>query len=132
MKSLVVEDDFVSRLVMQKMLSPYGQCDAAVNGKEAIQAFTLAFNEGVPYELICLDIMMPEMDGKEALKIIRNIESEQMVAPQNEVKVIMVTALDTPKEVIDAFYHGGCTSYLVKPIDKIKIIRSVKELGLLE
>jgi len=131
MKTLVVEDDFVSRLVLQKMLTPFGICNIAVNGKEAIEAFILAQNEGEPYDLICLDIMMPEMDGREALKIIRQKEIDLNIPPRKETKIVMITALDTPKEVIDAYYQGGCTSYLVKPISKVKIINAVKELELI-
>ncbi|MBU1101812.1 MAG: response regulator [Bacteroidetes bacterium] len=130
MKSLVVEDDFVSRLVLQKMLAPYGICEVAVNGKEAVEAFTLASEEGLPYDLICLDVMMPEMDGKEALSIIRDKEAKANILPKDEAKIIMITALDTPKDVMDAFNKGGCTSYLVKPISKMKIVQTIKELGL--
>ena len=130
MRTLIVEDDFVSRLILQKMLSPFGQCDLAANGKEAVQAFSIAFNEGKPYDLICLDIMMPEMDGKDALKVIRRLERQQRIQPVYEAKILMVTALDTPKEVVDAFYHGGCTSYLVKPIEKRKLIEKIRELNL--
>ncbi|MBU2493461.1 MAG: response regulator [Bacteroidetes bacterium] len=131
MRILVVEDDFVSRLVMQKMLSVYGNCDVAVNGKEAVEAFSLAYIENNQYDLICLDIMMPEMDGKEALSIIRQKEKEWNIPPKNEVKIIMVTALDTPKDVVGTFYNGGCSSYLVKPITKEKIIKSIKDLSLI-
>ena len=131
MKSLVVEDDFVSRLVLQKMLMPCGTCNIAVNGKEAVEAYILAHSEGEPYDLICLDIMMPEMDGREALKKIRQKEIDLNILPQKETKIIMITALDTPKEVIDAYYQGGCTSYLVKPINKEKIINAIKELELI-
>lgn len=132
MKSLVVEDDFVSRLVLQKMLAPYGQCDAAVNGVEAVKAFTFAITEGEPYDLICLDIMMPEMDGKEALKIIREKEKEFNIHPSIETKIVMITALDTPKEVLEAYYKGGCTSYLIKPIEKSKIKNALKDLKLIQ
>jgi two-component system, chemotaxis family, chemotaxis protein CheY len=131
MKTLVVEDDFVSRLVLQKMLMPFGICNIAVNGKEAVEAFIMAQSEGEPYDLICLDIMMPEMNGREALKMIRQKEIDLKITPQNETKIIMITALDTPKEVIDAYYQGGCTSYLVKPINKDKIINAVKDLQLI-
>ncbi len=130
MRSLVVEDDFISRLILQKMLSPFGSCDVAVNGKEAVQAFSIAMADNKPYDLICLDIMMPEMDGREALKIIRQKELEMNVQPQNEAKIIMITALDTAKEVIDAYYKGGCTSYLVKPISKVKIVQAITSLDL--
>lgn len=131
MKILIVEDDFISRLVLQKILSPYGACDIAVNGREAVTAFTLALEEGNSYDLICLDIMMPEMDGKDALKIIREKERQKNIAPGNETKIIMTTALDTPKDVVDAFYQGGCTSYMVKPIERKKLLDLIKEYGLI-
>jgi two-component system chemotaxis response regulator CheY len=130
MRTLVVEDDFLSRMILQKMLQPFGSCDVVVNGKEAIQAFKLAILDNNPYTLICLDIMMPEMDGKEALKLIRQEEQNLGVIPKNEVRIMMVTALDAPKDVIDAYFEGGCTSYLVKPINKIKIMNALKELQL--
>jgi len=129
MKILIVEDQMVSRFVLQKMLKDYGECDTAVNGKEAVAAFTMASEEGKPYDIIFLDIMMPEMDGREALKLIRKMEKESGVKASNEVKIIMVTALDTPEEVVDAYYHGGCTNYLVKPIYKNKLEALIKELN---
>lgn len=128
LKILIVEDQMVSRFVLQKMLKDYGECDTAINGKEAILAFTMALEEAKPYQLIFLDIMMPEMDGREALKLMREKEKEFGVHAKNEAKIIMVTALDTPAEVVNAYYHGGCTNYLVKPIDKKKLETAIKEL----
>lgn len=130
MKTLIVEDDFISRTILKKILSPFGSCDTVVNGKEAVEAFSLANAEGNQYDLICLDIMMPEMDGREALKIIRQKEKDFGVLPKEEAKIVMITALDTPKEVIDAYYKGGCSSYIVKPIQKAKIIENILDLGL--
>jgi two-component system, chemotaxis family, chemotaxis protein CheY len=130
MKSLVVEDDFISRFVLQKMLAPYGVSDVAVNGREAVQAFTIAVSEKQPYDLICMDIMMPEMDGIESLKVIQEKIKEFDISPKEEPKIIMVTALDTPKEVVEAYYHGGCTYYLTKPINKSKILFLLEEMEL--
>ena len=131
MKILIVEDDFGSRIAMQKMLSPYGECEVAVNGKEAVGAFTGCLEAGIPYDLICLDIMMPEMNGREALCLIREKEGSFNIALRDEVKIVMMTALDTPKDVIDAYYNGGCTSYLVKPILKDDVLKMLTELKLL-
>jgi len=129
MRILIVEDDFTNRILLQKFLSPYGSCDIAVNGAEAVQAFQLAADDGIFYDLICLDIMMPQMDGNEALKIIREKEKQMKIAPEKETKILMVTALDSPKDVIESFYQGGCTAYLVKPVQKSILIRRLKELN---
>ena len=77
MKTLIVEDDFTSRLFLQTFLSRYGECHIAVNGREAVEAFRMAADNGSPYDLICMDIMMPEMDGQEAVKQIRALEEAQ-------------------------------------------------------
>ena len=121
MRMLVVDDDFNNRMLLQKLLASYGEAETVVDGQEAVEAFLLAHSEGRPYELVCMDIMMPEMDGHQAVQIIRAKEKELGIAPRDEVKVLMVTALDSPKEVMKAYYRDGCTDYLAKPITKEKI-----------
>ena len=130
MRILIVEDDFTSRALMQKMLAPYGECDVVVNGEEAVEAFSMALAEAEPYQLVCLDIMMPRMDGQMALRAIREIEKISGVTPRSEAKIIMTSALDSPKEVMEAYYQGGCTGYLVKPIEKVRLQGLLAELGL--
>lgn len=131
MKTLIVEDDFISRKIMKELLAPLGESDIAIDGAEAIQAFRLAHEERRPYDLICMDIMMPNMDGHEALARIREYEKERGIAAANEVKVIMTTALDDPRNVVEAFYRGGATSYLVKPITRQNLMKEIRSHGLL-
>lgn len=131
MKALIAEDDFASRKVLQKFLAEFGDCDVAVNGKEAVQAYAMAMAENEPYDLVCLDIMMPEMDGQEVLKRIRESERAHGITQQQEVKIIMTTALDSPHEVVEAYYRGGCTAYLVKPIQRRKLLETLKVYDLL-
>jgi two-component system chemotaxis response regulator CheY len=130
LRALIVEDDFISRKILQKFLAPYGECDIAVTGTEAVKAFMLAIDGGKPYDLICLDVMMPEMDGLEVLRTIRDKERDMGVGDKKGTKIIMTTALDSPKDVIEAYYHGGCTDYLVKPVDIQKLLSLLKEYGL--
>ncbi len=59
------------------------------------------------------------------------MEKEHDVAPQDESKVIVTTMLADEKETHDAFFLGGATSYLVKPIDEEKLLNEIKSLGLL-
>jgi len=129
MKILIVEDDLTSRILLSRMLSPYGDCDVVVNGKEAVECFDLAHAEESPYDLICLDIMMPEMDGQEVLAVIREKEEENKIAGLDGVKIIMVSALGDKDNVLKAF-QSGCEAYLTKPIEKAKLIEHIKEFGL--
>ncbi|ACU89521.1 response regulator [Desulfomicrobium sp. ZS1] len=130
MRILIVEDDFVGRKVMHQLLLEYGECDVAVDGVEAVKAFELAWAANQPYDVMFLDIMMPNMSGHEALKIIRDREKERGVTPQNEVRVIMTSALDDVKNVTQSFFQGGASAYLVKPIERRKVIEELRKLGL--
>jgi len=131
MRTLIAEDDFTARRILKEILSPYGDCDVVVDGEEAVQAFRLAYEDNYPYNLICMDIMMPKMDGQEALRRIREMEKEMGIQGSKEVKVIIVTALDDPKNVIEAYYKGGATSYIIKPIEKAKILKEIYSFGLI-
>lgn len=121
MKTLIVEDDFTSRLIIQKFMEPYGECHQAVSGKEAMQAYKLACEENKPYDLICLDIMIPELDGQQVLQSIRRIEAESGVPLGQGVKIIMITALGDKDNVLDAF-RETCDAYLVKPVERSKLL----------
>lgn len=131
MRILIVEDDFVGRKIMHKLLMEYGECDIAVDGAEAIKAFDLAWESGNPYDVLFLDIMMPNMSGHEALKVIRAREKERGVPLSKEVKVIMTSALDDVKNVTQSFFQGGASAYLVKPIERRKIIDELRKLELI-
>ncbi len=121
MNILVVEDDFISRVLLQEFLKPYGTCHMASNGAEALIAVDGMLDRKTPYELICLDIMMPEMDGHTLLKKIRELERQRRIGGKDAVKVIMTTALDDPKNIMKALVRGGCEGYLTKPIDLDKM-----------
>ena len=130
MRFLIADDDFDSRRLLQKILYPFGYCDAAVDGEEAVEAFRSALKNGEPYDLVCLDIIMPNMDGQQALREIREVEAEMGVPEGERVKAVMISALDDTKELHDAFFLGEATSYLVKPIRKKTLINEIKNLGI--
>lgn len=132
MRALIVEDDLNAAKLMYEILSPYGDCDMVINGQEAIEAFEIAIKRKQPYDLICLDIMMPEMDGQEALRLIRKYEVSIGIKPEDEVKIIMTTAVDTTLDKLDAYYSGGCTDYITKPIKKEMILAFLKRYSLIE
>ena len=130
MKILLAEDDYVTRKFMANFLSKYGECDVTVDGMEAVDAFTMALEDGEPYDLACLDIMMPVMDGYQALVGIRNLERDRNIPEDKAVKVIMTTALNDEKNVKMAF-DLGCSVYSGKPIDQERFEQALKKLGLI-
>ena len=130
MKILVVEDDFKNRKLLQSQLSLFGECDTAVDGEEAILAFRMSLDNQQPYDLICMDIRMPNIDGKEALRKIRQIENKLGCQDEDKVKVIMTTALDDAEAVVES-YEEGATAYLIKPITKQKLVEELLRLDLI-
>jgi two-component system, chemotaxis family, chemotaxis protein CheY len=121
MKTLIVEDDFSSRICIQGMLHDFGPSEVAINGNEALEAVRMALDKGEPYDLICLDIMMPEMGGHEALVGIRELEESHDIQIGHGAKVVMTTGLADKDNVLDAF-RQQCDGYLVKPIERGKLL----------
>jgi two-component system chemotaxis response regulator CheY len=130
MKILLAEDDYATRKFMADFLSKYGDCDVTVDGMEAVDAFSMAVEDGTPYDLVCLDIMMPVMDGYQALVGIRNVEKEHNIPEEKLVKVMMTTAL-TDEENVKMAFSLGCSVYSGKPIDKERFEQALKKLGLI-
>lgn len=128
MRILIAEDDFASRKFMLKFLTKYAEVDVTVDGQEAVNAFELALEDGEPYDLVCLDVMMPNMDGLEALETIRQLEAG-CTTTMKRARVIMTTALNEVNQVDKAF-QLGCEGYAVKPIDTEKFLMIMDKMGL--
>ncbi|MCX7921987.1 MAG: response regulator [Clostridia bacterium] len=131
MRILIAEDDLTSRKFLSKFLSQYGECDVVVDGLEAIDAYMLSMREKQPYDLICLDIMMPKVDGVKVLKAIRDLETQKGILPEKRAKIIMTTALAEAQFVQTAFEYG-CEAYASKPIDTKKLVEVIQKLGLIQ
>jgi two-component system chemotaxis response regulator CheY len=129
MKTLIVEDDVVSRILLQELLQSHGPAHVAVNGREAVAAVAAALQCGEPYDLICLDIMMPEMDGQQALREIRALEAQQSASGKAGAKILMTTARYETENVMGAF-REQCDGYLVKPVDEAKLCKYLRWFGL--
>ena len=129
LKILIVEDDFTSRVLLQEIVRPHGVSHVAVNGREAVEAVKQAFQIKKPYHVIFLDIMMPEMDGRETLRLIRSIEQTEGIMIGRGVKIIMTTSYGDSKNIMEAF-KDLCDAYLVKPIQIEKLNKELRTLGL--
>lgn len=129
MKFLIAEDDFVSRKFIQKVLSRYGECDVVVDGLEALDVFLMSLDEENYYNVVFLDIMMPNLDGLKVLENIRKLEKQYNLSDDKKVKIVMTTALDSAQKVMKSFEEGS-QAYAVKPLDVEKILKVLENMGI--
>jgi two-component system chemotaxis response regulator CheY len=116
MKVLVVDDDITTRIVLEEILSGYAEVHTCADGDEAVLAYRRQLECGEPYDLVCMDILMPKMNGIEALNLIRREEELDPVLRRRHTKVIMTTG-SGDRSTIDQAFQGLCDAYVVKPID---------------
>lgn len=123
-KILIVDDHLANRQLLLEILKDIGQLDVACDGKEALGAYQKSIQESQPYDLILLDVAMPEIDGLELLKIVRDTEQGAGVGMGEGIPIIMITAHKEP--LLDAF-NSGCDDFVIKPIDGAKLLKKIKE-----
>ncbi|MDQ7835861.1 MAG: response regulator [Humidesulfovibrio sp.] len=129
MRILIAEDDVASAQYMEGLMARFGDCHVVYDGEEAVSAFAAALEEGRPFQVVCLDIMMPQMNGQEALQQIRALELQAGVQNDHEAKVVMTTALGDVRSVMGAYKHGA-TAYVTKPILPEPFFETLRNLGI--
>ncbi len=132
MKTLIVEDTLINQEFLKMIMEEWGECVVAESGEDALVAFGEALEAGVPFDLIFMDIMLPGMDGLQALEKIRAIEAESGVPEQDQTRVIVTTALDDDANASRAFIRGQALSYITKPIRQEKIEAELRNFGMIE
>jgi two-component system chemotaxis response regulator CheY len=125
-----VDDVELNCELIRLILSKHFQCDTVTHGMKAIELFQEAWEKDQPYELICLDIMMPVIDGKRVLQILRLME-ERMGEDCRPARIIMVSARFDHATMTQC-RKMGCDAYIVKPIDPNEFFRWLKRLDLVE
>ena len=118
---LVVDDAKFMRHLLKKLLTEAGFeiAGEAVNGEEAVAKF-----EALRPDLVTMDVVMPAMNGLEALQRIRDIDPA--------AKVVMVSAVDQRESLLEAV-RAGATDYVVKPFDGKRVSAAVhRALGALQ
>ena len=131
MKILIADDDLLSRKLLYNLLSQYGECDLVIDGLEALDAYLISLKENNPYDLVCLDIIMPKVDGVKVLKHIEDLETQMGILPDKRVKIIMTTAL-AQTQIMQNTFELGCDAYMAKPIDTAILIEVLQRFGLIK
>lgn len=129
MKTLIVEDDLVIRLMLRRFLEPFGSCDEAPSGLAAIARFKAALEARELYNLVCLDIQMPGWCGFDVLTELRSLETSFQVTRHRCSRIIMVTSNTEPAAIQRT--SGLSDAYLLKPVAKSVLYDRLLTLGLL-
>ncbi|MFC1734475.1 response regulator [Candidatus Hydrogenedentota bacterium] len=130
MRALIVDDDAIAREVLTIFIKKYGECICVEDGQQAVEAVEKALESKAPYDLICLDIEMPKMDGHKVLLNIRKLEREQGISKTDRAKVIMATAMLDFANMRQALAEQ-CDAYITKPIDGQELMGKLRKLGLI-
>ena len=130
MKVLIAEDDIASGKFLSKLLSRYGEVVLATDGIAAVDEFVKSVSEGKEFDLVCLDIMMPKIDGYKTLQSIRDAERKLGIPRISRCKVVMISALDV--DFAASYASNDYDDYICKPIDIMKFESIIKKLGLLD
>jgi two-component system, chemotaxis family, chemotaxis protein CheY len=131
MKTLAVEDVCMMRKLLEKLLSPFGACDSVENGTEALIKFSHTCLNEEKYDVIFLDLMLPEISGEDVLREIRDIENNLGIKKEERVKIIICSALSDYENVIK-IVKKHCDAYISKPFYKQIIYKTLKQLKLIK
>jgi CheY-like chemotaxis protein len=113
MRFLIIEDDFVSTLILEDLLKNYGTCKVLSRPQKVFDIMDEILDN--TFDIIFLDIMMPEIDGIEILKAIRNEEDKKNDLKKKNI-IVMQSALNE-KSIIEESKKNDCNDFLEKPLN---------------
>lgn len=128
---LIIDDDELARELLATQLEPYAVCDLAADGYGGVAKFTAALLEGNPYQVIFLDIVMPGMDGHAAARAIRHLEEERGIPVERGVNIVVLSSLNTPQDIIQAYIAAQSAAHLIKPVRLDKLLKTLRKLELI-
>lgn len=127
---LVVDDSSSVRQFFQCVLAGHGECDMAVDGVEGVKLAGRAFMDNRPYDVIFLDIMMPQISGLTACRKIRDMERAAGLSQDGPCRIVMVSSLSDSGTMLKAQFESGADAYLTKPVEPAAIREILCGFGL--
>ncbi len=126
---LIVDDDPSIVTLLEHHLKEMGQCTGVNSGQQAIDAIRSMHHQKQQYDVVCLDILMPGMDGRQVISHIRAMERAQDIPQKYQSKIVMVSSLDGAQDKLKAF-RESCDSYITKPVDKEQLFEVMQSVGI--
>lgn len=125
MNFLVIEDEMTALIKMKALLSAYGDGAGVTNGYQALEQCAAAIKKGTPFDLVTIDIGLPNVSGLQVLQAINKLEADHQIPAS---KKIMVTASGTKNNLVKAA-SSGCNGFMVKPVKKDTLEEKMAALG---
>ncbi len=123
---LVAEDNEINALLMRSLLTRSGHhAVITTNGEQALESWLAAKSAGTPYDLVLMDIQMPQLDGIETTRQIREREAGE---PGLRTPILALTA-NTLVEDRYACFEAGMDGFLIKPLDREKLTEALAGLA---
>ena len=123
---LVAEDNEINALLMRSLLTRLGHhAVITTDGEEALESWLAARSAGTPYDLVLMDIQMPQLDGIETTRRIREREAGE---PGRRTPILALTA-NTLVEDRYACFEAGMDGFLIKPLDREKLAEALTGLA---
>jgi len=132
LKILIIEDTPVNREFLILALKPYASCKAVSTGEAGLAEHKRALDQGLPFDVVFLDIQLPGIDGLKTLELMRAAEDQYEVPESRRSRVIVTTVLDDDRAASRAFISGQAVSFMTKPFRARQIADELRKLGLLE
>jgi len=131
MKILVIEDDYSSSIMFQRYLENYGKCETVSTGFDGMQKYIESISSGQQYNLIIIDIILPDMNGYEVLETIRAEEDARKYIDAERTKIILTTSLDDEENrKLAEKLTPGLETYYTKKFVLEGFDEKLQELGL--
>jgi two-component system chemotaxis response regulator CheY len=130
MRALIVEDTLINQEYLKMILSAWGECQVAESGEQAVAAFAGAL-DSTPFDVVFMDVMLPGMDGLQALERIRALEQARGIQPEKVVKTIITTAMDDETPVQNGI-DDRAISYVAKPVRQETVEAALRQFGLID
>jgi two-component system chemotaxis response regulator CheY len=127
---LIVDDSASIREEMLSILSPLAECHVATTGQEAVDLVKRTQGKGKNFDLVIMDVIMPEKDGLTAVKEIREFEKAQGWSGADTLTIIIATTIKDPARILIAQYECGADAYITKPFTEKTVLQTLRNNGL--
>jgi len=129
-KILIVDDSASIREQLTAFLESLAECHVACNGQEAVDLIKATQGKGKNFNLVIMDVIMPEKDGLTAVKEIREFEKENGWSGDETLTIIIATTIKDPSRILIAQYECGADAYIAKPFTEKTVMQTLSNNGL--